>query len=294
MLNIEATPNFSDGIVLSGHIPSQESYNLEDDDLNVIENRVVKDLFEAGITEGIAVVVIEGDNQIGDFGRTLENRIFNQEKRQEGYDFFSGMSPYENRSRFVLTVDTDLRKVAHVKRIVMPFDDIGKREDGLTGIEVLDDRISADPGCIEYLSSEYVFEVNGSEELSQSINVATNFRTSMGSEGNSALYTATSYKAVFMLAGEGGVFAYLNEAATRSLGYIDLEFGGIAPDIDFHLPKTYPETGYDDDYRAVHIPRTQHNIDVFTKGIEGKPLTEFMASINPMTSSYVGGSLVLM
>ncbi len=254
-----------------------EAYHLSEVALNEAEQRVVDLLHEAG-AEGTVAIVLPGDHELANFGRTYEDIRFNKEGGEE-YDFFEGMRAYEPHSLFLYTVDLGLGKIAHVKRLVDTKTPNEREATQLTGIEVLDDRLTAS-ATEEGAALDALIAFHKIKGLDKVLNVTTNLGTERVDANVAGLYTLASYKALLQLSLESGVeqlFAYLNGKAVRSLGRVGVESALLGGE-SYHLPIPDKPGEYDPGYEAVCIPISQHNIDAFTKGLPEFPITEMIAA----------------
>src|SRR6478609_7446126 len=152
-------------------LTSSESYELDDERLDDLEGRVVAMLAVGDPGRVMACAIVSGDSPLAGFGRTLEARSF------PGYDFSRALAPYEDRSLFIYTVDLQLRRIAHVKRVVLALPALDA--EGRTGIEVIDDRLFAvDPG--ERAGFDEIARVHGVDDVRRCINLTTNLATDRG------------------------------------------------------------------------------------------------------------------
>ena len=253
-------------------LTSAEDYELDDDRLDELEAHVVAVLAVGDPGRTVACAVVDGGSSLAAFGRTLEARSF------PGYDFAQALAPYEERSLFIYTVDLQMRRVAHVKRVVLPRE--GRADDGRTGIEVIDDRLVA-PDPDERARFEEIAAAHHIEDIRRCINLTTNLATDRGaSPTRQRPYSLLSYRAVF----EWGtarrfepLFACVNRSAVRSIGRVGIR-GGLLLDREFHLPE--PTGGYDLDYLAVHIDGGARAAEVFTVGDDAYPFTRIVAAID--------------
>lgn len=268
-LNLAEAPAFSDtGVV------DREAYFLSPEQMDGLEAELFAQI-EPQLKEGqdIVAVVVPWDSKFADFGRTSETIAYGD------YDNHNAMQDYEQHSLFVFTYDTDHGKVGHVKRLVLPKTPEERHKSGLTGIEIIDDRLRAGIDT-ERLDLQTIFDAHDIASIEQCINVTSNHRTKrLDTEFLEKPYVLVSYKAVFQLVDDANIerlFAYLNPKAVKSLGQMGLEWSMLA-DGQYHLPDAEAEGGYDTDYNAVVIPHTQHNVDVFTKLDPDNPATALIA-----------------
>lgn len=246
---------------LGGLPVSRESYNLSPEQMDEIEAELFTKIRSLVGASPVAVAVVPHDSRYADFGRTSETQIY------KGYDNHAAMAPYENQSFFLYTYDTETGTIAHVKRIVRAKtpEELGGSE--LTGLEIIDDRLKATGE--EHASLEDIKDFHGLDDLSRVWNVAANHIMRRQNKKTGLPYTEASYLALFRLTREeniNAILAYVNDDARHSLfEKADLEYsllGGRA----YHLPDdpvNHETTTYDDDYVAVCIPETDHNLGVF-------------------------------
>lgn len=252
-------------------------YDLSAEELNQSEQQVIESL--GGIvTEGAGVVavIVGHDHPTSNFGRTYEQMTF---EKKEGYDFAKAMRPHETRSTFLYTVDTDAGAIAHVKRIVTPYSEEVVESTGLTGLEMIDDRLTATE-AEEAATLGEILEKSNISDLQACMNIATNESTGRAPLTREKPHGLFSYKSVFGIGRDRGaeaVLAYMNKAALRSLGRLGVEYG-LLGNKEYHLPKL--DGGYDDNYTALHIPGSDHNIAAFEEGDPSKPLTKLVAGVH--------------
>jgi len=249
-----------------------EAYELDDHRLDELEARVVAMLAVGAPDRVVACAFVDGGSPLAAFGRTLEARSF------PGYDFAQALAVYEDRSIFVYTVDVEVRRIAHVKRMVLPLRHRGA--DGRTGIEVLDDRLRAeDPK--EQADLDDILRHHQLADVHRCVNLTTSMGTERGVRPTRARpYSLLGYRALF----EWGVtrhydhlFAYVNRGTVRSIGRLGIT-GGLLLDREFHLPD--PRGGYDLDYVAVHLDGGPRSVEVFTVGDPAFPLSGLLAAID--------------
>ncbi len=269
-------PRMESGMVDRGLVIGREAYHLSPEGLGEIESRAadyVKNTL--GINSGVVALTSVGDTNLSNFSRTIETNTF------EGYDFHGSMMPYESRSIFVNTIDVDSGKIAHVKRIVEANSLEQVEATGLTGIEIIDDRLNTEiPEEAVALSS--IIKYHNINNISKSLNITTNMGTGRIAPSKSRPYSLASYKAIFEIAQDkekSHLFAYLNPLAIKSLGRIGLQYDLLAGG-EYHLPHSGSKTEYDIDYKAVCIPNTEHNIKVFTEAAKDRPITRLVADMN--------------
>jgi hypothetical protein len=259
------TPQFPDTV--APFVVPREAYIVDEELLDSLEASLVDELRENIDPEGptIVTVIVPWDHPAANFGRMTETKAYT------GYDNHAAMAQYEERSIWLYTVDTNplgASGIDHVKRLVPAMTEEERAETGLTGIEVIDDRLTAtDPNEVLDLSS--LQEFHGIEDIGKVWNVTSNHVTGrVNEEGDmfSQLNTLISYKATYMLGKEAGVtdlFAYLNQGAIRSLGRT-----GVSHELllgrEFHLPEPGKPGHYDLDYVAVDIPYSPENEACFT------------------------------
>jgi len=262
------------------------NYNLSDQGLDNLERWASRITNELAPNKDLVGLVVPSNSPLANFGRTTEQRIFTG--LGEDYDFSCGMLPHEGRSTFMYTVDQrpilEKPRIAHVKRIVAPFDDLdGVNHEGLTGIEMVDDRLRAiEPE--EHMELKEILDESALtlEALQKSLCVATNFITHRVEKGKDlgALATAISYHFLVKYAHEKGtkaIIAYQNNVARYSIGKLGAEsyvLGGK----DFHLPKT--TGGYDNDYVALVIPDSEQNLGIFLGKHEKSRLKMILGAVS--------------
>lgn len=258
---------------------TKDAYHMTPEALDTMEVTIAQTLSEkTGLDSGIAVLMVDGQSAMADFGRTCEQDIFT--KAGEDYDFHQGMMPYEDRSTFIYTVDLDLGRVAHVKRVVGPLEAEDREQSGVTGLEVIDDRIRAvvpeQQATLDEMTTHHSID-----DLSKCINITTNLNTKRG-ENNffEKPYSLVSYKAVFGLVERDDLthlFAYMNQKAIRSLpGGLGVQYD-LLNGKEYHLPMPDDPAKSDNDYLAVVLPNTQSNRDAFTKTNPDFPGTALIA-----------------
>lgn len=273
---VSYAPRLESGMTDRESTIRREVYHLSPESLVEIEARAVDYVKGSlGVDSGMVALTSVGDTNLSNFSRTIETNTF------EGYDFHGSMMPYENRSIFVNTIDVDNGKIAHVKRVVeaKALDQV--RASGLTGIEIIDDRLNTEiPEEAIALSS--IIKYHKIDDISKSLNITTNMGTGRIAPSKSKPYSLASYKAVFEIAQgreKSHLFAYLNPLAVRSLGKIGLQYDLLAGG-EYHLPHSGSRTEYDMDYIAVCIPNSEHNVKVFTEAAKDRPLTKLVADMN--------------
>ena len=259
------------------HSAVKDAYQLSGADLTAIETRLVDLLEQSQCGSRVATVLLPTDNPLSDFVRTYEASVFGA----EGYDFCAGMKPYERDSFFLVTVDLETRVVAHVKRIVRARRErIAVQGASLTGIEVVDDRLTA-TDQFEKVSLLEIMEFHEIVDINSCFNLTSNIQTGRCKPSWDKPYSLISYKAVFKitrLLGIDFIFAYMNRLAIRSLGRVGVEFDKLAGK-DFHLPLPGEPGKYDLKYEAVCIPGTRHNLEVFMREDPEKPFTRLIAGL---------------
>ncbi len=246
-------------------------YYLPAEEREVLSNNVINFAGMAAPNRDVVGVLVPYDAPESNIARSEEQRVFTA--IGEDYDFRIGMAPHEDRSVFLLTVDTNRGIIAHGKRMVHARNEVvladNPLEQGLTGIEPIDDRLTAtDPE--EYMTlagmlSEANLSIDG---LRSVVNVATNFRMTKARtpEGGKLPYSSLSYVNVFRYATQPeqdarAISAYLNRNAKLSLGRIRVELENIG-NRPLHLPQT-AGAGYDLNYEAVLIPDSRRNKAIF-------------------------------
>lgn len=257
---------FSQGI-------NPDEYNLTPERLNVLEQELVtwlKNENEANDT--VVAVAVDSNTKLASFGRTYETLTF------PGYDFSTAMKPYEDRSLFVYTVDLEMGKIAHIKRLVRARSDEETAVSGMTGIEIIDDRLKAN-APEEAADLNTLLAYHGLKSAGKSLNVTTNMATHRVEPSREKPYSLISYKATFEIATgleTTSIFAYLNSYAIKSLSRLGVQYDQLLGK-EFHLP--IPE-GYDEEYLAICIPASEDNTAAFTKVNPAKPFTKIIAARN--------------
>ena len=256
----------------------KDAYRLTGAQLTAIESELVDLLEQAPGRSGLATILLPTANRLSDFVRTYEASVFGA----EDYDFFAGMRPYERDSVFLVTVDLENKVVAHVKRIVRARrEQVGAQGVGLTGIEVIDDRLTATVES-ERSSSREILEFHEILDIHRCFNLTSNIQTGRCQPSWEKPYSLISYKAVFKatrVLGIDHIFAYMNRLAVRSLGRVGVEFEKLAG-MDFHLPIPGEPGRYDLNYEAVCIPGTRHNLEVFGREDPARPFTRLIAGLD--------------
>jgi hypothetical protein len=260
------------------HPVCKEAYELGEAELTAIEIQLVDLLGRFPSCSGLTTVVLRADDPLSDFVRTYEASVFGA----EGYDFYAGMKPYEGESLFLATVDLDNKVVAHVKRIVEARIEPGNAQGaGLTGIEVVDDRLTAIDES-EKASLREIIDYHKIDNIKNSFNLTSNIQTGRCRPSWEKPYSLVSYKAVFKstrVLGIDRIFAYMNRGAIRSLGRLGVEFERLAGK-GFHLPMPGDSGRYDLNYEATCIPATRNNFDAFTKEDPERPFTKLIAGLD--------------
>jgi len=251
----------------------QEAYTVDAELMDSLEASLVTELRDNVDLDGpeVVAVVVPPESPYANFGRMSETIAY------DGYNNHAAMMPYEGRSIWLYTVDLSegASGISHVKRLVPALPAAEREATGLTGIEVIDDRLKAtDPEEVADLGS--IMSFHNITDLSTVWNVTSNHSTGRvhpdvkGLE--SGMDTLRSYKATYQLGKEAGIkhlFAYLNGKAIKSLGRTGVE-PVIMLDREFHLPE--PDgSGYDLHYTAVDIPYTPENEARFTTAITFEP-----------------------
>ncbi len=260
------------------HTTVRDAYQLSGAELTAIEARLVDRLDQAPGRSGLATVLLPTDNPVSDFVRTYEASVFGA----EDYDFFAGMKPYERDSLFLVTVDLEHRVVAHVKRIVRARrGPAGAHGAGLTGIEVVDDRLTATDEN-ERSSVREIMEFHNIIDLNRCFNLTSNIQTGRCQPSWEKPYSLVSYKAVFkvtVILGIEHILAYMNRLAIRSLGRVGVEFEKLSGK-SFHLPMPGEPGRYDLKYEAVCIPCDRHNQEAFMQEDPERPFTRLIAGLD--------------
>lgn len=261
----------AENLVAPFNVP-REAYVVDEALMDAYESSLVTELEAIVEPEGSSVVtvIVPWDSPYANFGRMSETLAYT------GYDNHAAMQAYEARSIWLFTVELTpgASGIDHVKRLVPAMTEEDRAATGLTGIEVIDDRLTAtDPAEVADLAS--LMDYHGITDLNTVWNVTSNHSTGRVHPEKSmegGMNTMRSYKATYMLGKRAGVehlFAYLNNAAIKSLGRT-----GVQPELmlggDFHLPEPNGE-GYDENYRAVDIPYTPENQACFTEVFSFEP-----------------------
>jgi len=252
---------------------NRSSYHLSLEALNSIEYDLAKLAGSyTGDTSTTVATVVAGTSKYADFGRTTETQTF------AGYDFHSAMKPYEDRSLFIYTLDQTVGRIAHVKRIVSPQSAQERAATGLSGLEIIDDRVNSEI-LEERVALDDILTFHRIRNLDNSYNITTNMVTGRATPSRENPYSLLSYKALFnlcILEDTETLFAYLNELAIKSLSRLGVEYSLLAGK-EFHLPEPNSTTKYDRDYKAVVIPRSKVNLEAFTTINPSKPFTRMIA-----------------
>jgi hypothetical protein len=253
---------------------SLESYHLSKEQLDLLERGIVTEaLGQHGDDSDVVALAVKGNDELANFGRTTETKTFT------GYDFHHAMQSYEPFTTFVYTVDLGLSRVAHIKRAVGPKPKCERDTTGLTGIEVVDDRLTTELAR-EWVDLQTALDHHGIGAADNCLNLTTNMANKEVEPSRDKPYSLMSYKAMFelgMAKGTTAFFAYLNRLAIKSLGRLDLQCDLLGGE-EFHLPDPGSKTDYDQDYLAVVIPYNNHNINVFTVANPDKPFTKLIAN----------------
>ena len=246
------------------------AYLSTEGDLDRLEAQVVGVLRAGEADRPMAWAVIDGSSGLARLGRTFEALRF------PDYDMAAAMAPYEDASLFLYTADLDAGRVAHVKRIVRAKSLADTARTGITGLEVIDDRLNA-ADDVEIASAQAIYAYHGITEPRTCWNLATNLITDRVRPTRARPYSLLSYKAVLELAmtmGVEHVFAYVNRMAIKSLGRL-----GVPTDLvmgrEFHLPVAH---GYDPDYVAVQISLDVRITRAFTVVDPAHPLSRVVVT----------------
>jgi hypothetical protein len=259
----------------------REAYELSAEQLDDMEAALVANFKEkTGVETGVVCMLVAPDSEFANFGRTIESVMF--KKVGEDYDFPEGMAPYEATSRFLYTVDVDLAKIAHTKRIVTAFSPEKRAQTGLTGLEAFDDRMTANVED-EHVELEDILSYHQVDNVEQVLNVATNNRTKRVEQTEEEFferpYVLMSYKGTYELLESDGanfILAYVNRFAYDSLGGLGLEAEDLAGG-EYHLPLTTETEQYDPKYQAIVLPANEHNRKAFSTVDPENPLTALIA-----------------
>ena len=244
-----------------------ESYVYDEERFDKLEADLTNHIREADLaSERVVTVIVPWDSPYAGIGHMSETNAY------KGYDNHAAMQPYEKRSFWIYTVDTETGVVEHVKRIVKPMSKKERTRTGLTGIEIVDDRLtSANPN--ERASLDDIIKAHGIRSLDNVMNVTSNHVTGRGVDVTSlesGMNTLRSYKTTFFMAKHDtdgkaeGLFAYLNTPAIRSLGRLGVEHQTLLNG-EYHLPDPTNPGQYDEHYTAVYFPDTPANTDAFYK-----------------------------
>lgn len=253
---------------------TQEAYTVDDSLMDSLERSLVDQLrCEVG-SDGpsVVTVVVPPESPYANFGRMSETIAY------EGYNNHTAMETYEGRSIWLFTVDINPFSkggIDHVKRLVPALPEEDRVEGGLTGIEVIDDRLTSE-NPHEVLDLQSLQDYHGITDIGRIWNVTSNHATGRvhpASSLESAMNTLRSYKATYLLGKEAGIdtlFAYLNVAAIKSLGRTGVKHE-LLLGREFHLPEPGKPGEYDSHYTAVSIPYTEENQACFTQEFTFEP-----------------------
>jgi hypothetical protein len=225
---------------------------------------VVVDSLLTCVDGGVACAVIDARSPLAHFGRDLEVARFPE------FDMAEVMAPFEATSLFIYTVDVDRRRIAHVKRLVRGNDLATVESTGRTGIEVLDDRLSARTPA-EKATLEELFDFHGITNPSKIWNIATSCASGRLQPTRSRPYSLFSFKGLLFLTDPIDVvhlFAYANDRTIRGMGRMGIPVmrpGGR----EFHMPV---EGGYDTGYVAIYLHPTEEIRTVLTDPSVAPPL----------------------
>ena len=145
----------------------------------------------------------------------------------------------------------------------------------------MDDRLTAADDR-QRTSLREIMEFHKIIDIHRCFNLTSNIQTGRCQPSWNKPYSLISYKAVFKVTrvlGIDFIFAYMNRLAIRSLGRVGVEFQKLAGK-DFHLPMPDDPGRYDENYEAVCIPGTRHNLEVFTREDPEKPFTRLIAGLD--------------
>lgn len=259
--NMEQLP---DGLI------AREEYELTAEQMNELETDLWNELGSKNTEEhdGIVIAAVAWNSRYAAFGRTSEREHY----ETDDYDLHKGMIPYEDRSLFLYTIDADSGTISHVKRLVFANTPEEITATGLTGLEIVDDRITSEGE--EHADLEEITNYHNIENISQCLNVASNHKMFRQGMDRSKQYTLASYKAVFEVTRQHNlhaVFAYLNTNAVKSFSRFGLQYDMLAGK-EFHVPNNAHNPNdpasepFEKDYVAVFIPESPENIELF-KGL---------------------------
>lgn len=240
---------------------SSDQYHLSPEEMNVLEAELFAEIRPQIGDSPIAVAVVPHDSRYADFGRTSETEAY------KGYDNHAAMAPYEEQSFFLYTFDTATGTVAHAKRIVRAKTTEELDGSGLTGLEIIDDRLKATGK--EHAELADIMAYHDIEDTATVWNVAANHIMRRQGGRTGLPYTEASYLSLFRLTRENGInaiIAYVNDEARTSLfEKANLEYSLLGGE-EYHLPEDPSDPAdshYDQGYVAVCIKDTEHNVGVF-------------------------------
>lgn len=266
---------YPDSHLLAGSAVPERAYYMSADELSLVEHNLVASMRQVSPgLEGVAAILVSGSHYAADFGRTHETEAF----KREQYDFHAAMAQYEASSSFLYTVDMDAGIIAHTKRVVRAVPGMHRLTGGRTGLEMIDDRLSATDLAQAGTLAE-LLDYHQITDTETCLNIATNSSTGRAPLSREKPYGLLSYKAIFELTRQEGidhVFAYLNQQAIRSLSHLGLSYG-LLGGREFHLPRVGAEEGYDMAYQAVCIDATPENIAIFSQANPARPFTQLVA-----------------
>ncbi len=274
---------------LGDPIPRAE-YDLSDEEMNQLEAELFAEVSPLiGEHNGIAVVAVGPHSRYAAFGRSSERPHYETDQ----YDLHKGMVPYEDNSIFLFTLDADSGVIGHVKRIVFADSPEQITETGLTGLEIVDDRIQSEAD--EHAGLAEVMAYHGISNIASCINVASNHIMKRPGTSGDKPYTLASYKAVYDITVGNSkrsaansaptVFAYLNRPAIDSFAKFGLEYELLAGR-ELHVPNTEYDPSnptceqFDKRYIAVCIQETDSNSALF-KGL-GEMVPATVAPLIPI------------
>jgi hypothetical protein len=233
-------------------------YDLDASEMAQRESEMV-DMVKEAHGETVAALWLPSDSPYAEVIRTHEVGHFPE--------IAEIMKPYETESEFLTLVDTRANedRVVHGFRISSPaLTEISTGNE--VNIAFVQDLLASG----QFSKEAFVRYYKGSGiDLKKCVSVETNFRVGKRVEGVFGAPTAQlGYLSLFhavskgVNAGEGAVFAHLNQPATLSLGQVGVEYEPIMGNPDIKTPTINGQ--YDTKYRPVAIPINEHNIALFT------------------------------
>lgn len=248
--------------IADSFVPKSE-YLLSPEEMDEIESELFSELEPHLGSDDMVTVVVPWDSKYAKFGRTSETWAYGD------FDNHAEMVQYEQNSFFIYTYDTEHGRIAHVKRILHAKTPEERDATGLTGVEVIDDRIVAQVDK-EKAELDELMAYHDIPDIEQCWNVTSNHRTNrVNANFLERPFVLASYKTVFELGRRSGVtrlFAYLNEKAINSLAgeNMQIEYQLLGGE-EYHLPLPNKPGMYDEDFVATCLPYTPANMSKFTE-----------------------------